>query len=76
MVEQGMSATQALVAATRGGAEALGRSGDLGTIAPGKLADVIAVEGDPAHDIKALRAIRLVMKAGDVVRQAAIPAPR
>lgn len=70
MVEQGMSATQALVAATRGGAEALGRSGDLGTIAPGKLADVIAVEGDPVHDIRALRAIRLVLKGGDVVRHA------
>jgi imidazolonepropionase-like amidohydrolase len=68
MVEQGMSATQALVAATRGGAEALGRSGDLGTIAPGKVADVIAVEGDPVHDIRALRAIRLVMKGGAVVR--------
>ena len=75
MVEQGMSATQALVAATRGGAEALGRSGDIGTIAAGKLADLIAVEGDPVHDIRALRAIRVVMKAGGVVRQAATAAP-
>jgi imidazolonepropionase-like amidohydrolase len=78
MVEQGMSATQALVAATRGGAEALGRGDELGTIAAAKVADVIAVEGDPATDIGALRRVRLVMKGGAVVRQEAAPmlAPR
>ena len=69
MVEQGMSAAQALVAATRGGAEALGQGGELGTIAPAKRADVIAVEGDPTLDISTLRRIRLVVKAGAVVRR-------
>jgi imidazolonepropionase-like amidohydrolase len=69
MVEQGMTAGQALAAGTRGGAEALGMSGEIGTIAPAKIADLIAVAGDPTNDITALRRVRLVMKAGAVVRE-------
>ena len=77
MVEHGMSAGQALVAATRGGADALGMSGEIGTIAPAKIADLIAVAGDPTCDITALRRVRLVMKAGALVREdlAAAAAP-
>ena len=74
MVEHGMTAAQALVAATRGGADALGMGGEIGTIAPAKIADLIAVAGDPTSDITALRRVRLVMKAGAVVREDRAPA--
>ena len=72
-----MTAAQALVAATRGGADALGMGGEIGTIAPAKIADLIAVAGDPTCDITALRRVRLVMKAGALVREdlAAAAAP-
>lgn len=67
MVECGMSAAQALVAATRNGAAALGAADRLGVIAPGKLADLVAVEGDPTADIAALRNVSLVMQGGRVM---------
>jgi len=67
MVECGMSAPQALVAATRHGAEALGADDRLGVIARGKLADVVAVEGDPTADIAALDRVALVMQGGQMM---------
>jgi imidazolonepropionase-like amidohydrolase len=66
MVECGMNAPDALVAATRHGAAALGWGDRLGTIARGKLADLIAVDGDPTLDISALRRVTLVMQGGRV----------
>jgi imidazolonepropionase-like amidohydrolase len=66
MVECGMNAPDALVAATRHGAAALGCSDRFGTIACGKLADLIAVDGDPTADISALRRVTLVMQGGRV----------
>jgi imidazolonepropionase-like amidohydrolase len=68
LVEYGMSPTAALVAATSGAARVLHADGDLGAVAPGKLADLIAVEGDPTRDITALGRVRLVMKGGSVVK--------
>jgi imidazolonepropionase-like amidohydrolase len=62
----GMSPMQALVAATARAAECIGRD-DVGTIAPGKLADVLVVDGDPLADIRVLEArarLKLVMKGG------------
>jgi imidazolonepropionase-like amidohydrolase len=67
MVKFGMSPTAALVAATRNGARALGMDRDLGTVEKGKKADLLAVEGDPTHDIATLRKVRLVMQDGQVV---------
>jgi imidazolonepropionase-like amidohydrolase len=64
MVEFGMAPMDALVAATRGGAEGLGLADRLGTIERGKIADVMAVEGDPVQDIHALGCVRFVMKEG------------
>lgn len=67
MVEYGMPTPQALIAATSGNAQIL-KLPDRGSIKPGLLADLIAVEGDPTADIHALRNVRFVMKGGVVVR--------
>ena len=64
----GMTPFQALVAATRNGAEALGASNDLGTIAVGKLADLVILEANPLDDIRNTRRIAAVVKAGRVFR--------
>ncbi len=67
-VEAGMTPLQALRAATIEPATMLGVAHELGSIDPGKLADMVLVEDDPTHDISALRSIVLVMKDGKVVR--------
>ena len=55
--------------ATRNGAEAMGRGDDLGSVAVGRLADLILVDGDPTEDLGVLReGIRLVMRDGEIVR--------
>ena len=66
--EAGMTHLQALRSATIEPATMLDVSDELGSIATGKLADIIAVEEDPTRDISALRSIRMVMKGGKVVR--------
>ena len=68
MVEYGMSPLAALRAATSGNAKIFHLDGRLGRIAPGLLADLVAVEGDPTRDLGALRRVRLVMKGGVPVR--------
>ena len=68
MVEYGMPTLQALIAATSGNARIL-KLPDRGSIQPGLLADLIAVQGDPTTDIHALRNVRFVMKGGVVVRR-------
>ena len=67
-VEAGMTPLAAVKAATIEAATLLGVADKLGSLAPGKLADLIAVDRDPLADIHALRSIRLVMKGGAVVR--------
>jgi imidazolonepropionase-like amidohydrolase len=69
MVDYGMTPLQAIGSATRVGAELLGRGADLGTVEPGRLADLVAVAGDPLADVSELQRVRLVMKGGVVVRQ-------
>ncbi|TGE16855.1 amidohydrolase family protein [Hymenobacter elongatus] len=69
MVEAGMPAYEALRAATVSAAELLGQTESLGTLEAGKLADIVAVEGDPIQDIKAMQRVRFVMKQGVVHRQ-------
>lgn len=69
LVENGMTPIAALRAATATSAEVLDQESQLGVIAPGAVADLIAVEGDPTHDIHALRNVVLVMKQGAVVRE-------
>jgi imidazolonepropionase-like amidohydrolase len=63
----GLGAHGAIVAATRTAAEVCRVSDRLGTIEPGKLADLIAVDGDPLDDVSNLRRLRLVVKDGRVV---------
>ncbi len=67
MVAGGMSPAQVIVAATSGNARWFRLSDRLGAVKPGMLADIIAVEGDPTSDIRALRRVRMVMKGGDLV---------
>jgi imidazolonepropionase-like amidohydrolase len=64
MVEAGMTPTQVLSAATLGGARVMGREADLGTVAAGKLADLLLLDGDPASDLAVLEAPREVIKGG------------
>jgi imidazolonepropionase-like amidohydrolase len=66
--EAGMTPLQALRAATIEPARMLGVEAQVGEIAVGKLADIVALNADPAADIRALRTIRFVMKGGTVVR--------
>jgi imidazolonepropionase-like amidohydrolase len=68
MVEHGMKPIAALKAATSGDAELLGLK-DVGTLEAGKLADVIAVAGDPASDIRQTAEVRFVMKEGKIYRR-------
>jgi imidazolonepropionase-like amidohydrolase len=67
LVEAGMTPAQALDCATRVGAELLDRQKDLGSIAVGTYADIVAVDGDPLKDIAVMRSVRWVMKGGAVV---------
>jgi imidazolonepropionase-like amidohydrolase len=68
MVEFGMSPMGAIQSATSKGAEMLGMSGQLGVVAPGAYADVVAVPGDPVADVKELERVFFVMKDGKVFR--------
>lgn len=67
LVDCGLTPTEALVATTRRGAEAMALAHDLGIVEPGKLADLVAVDADPIVDIKALRTASFVMRGGSVV---------
>ncbi len=66
MVEAGMSPAAALRSATFDAARVLGLDAELGTIEPGKLADLVAVPGDPVADIRATTKVSFVMKGGVV----------
>jgi imidazolonepropionase-like amidohydrolase len=67
-VKAGMTPLQALQAATLQAARMLEMEKDVGSIAVGKFADIVAVNADPVQDIRALRGIDFVMKGGVVVR--------
>jgi enamidase len=64
LVEAGLSFEQAVQVGTLNGARYLGRDRDIGSIAPGKRADLILVDGDPMSDPAAMDRISIVFKAG------------
>ena len=68
LVRGGMSSLDALRAATVNGAELLGRSNEIGSIEPGKFADIVAVDGDPLADIRTMEKVVFVMKGGEVIK--------
>ena len=70
MVQHGMTPAAAIVAATVNAADLLGVSQDVGTLEPGKAADIIAVAGDPLRDVTTLKSVRFVMKGGVVAKDA------
>ena len=66
MVKHGMTAEAAIVAATVNAADLLGLSEQIGTLEPGKAADLVAVNSNPLEDVTVLKQPRLVMKGGVV----------
>ena len=70
LVECGLSPVEAIRAATLNNATAIGIEDTHGTIAPGKAADLVAVAGNPAHDIRATADIRIVVQGGRVIEVA------
>ena len=69
MVKYGMPPMQAIKAATSTAADLLDMQGELGVIAPGAYADIIAVKGDPLANVEALKNVSFVMKDGSVFKQ-------
>jgi imidazolonepropionase-like amidohydrolase len=69
MVKYGMTPLQAIQSATVSAADLLGKSDLLGSIQPGKYADIIAVSGNPLEDIRLLENVKFVMKEGRVFKQ-------
>ena len=67
MAENGMSPEEALSSATRIAAEALGLGDQIGTIEPGKYADILALDGDPLSNLNSLENVAWVMKEGKIV---------
>jgi imidazolonepropionase-like amidohydrolase len=68
MVKLGLTPLQSIQAATINAADLLGWSEKIGTIEPGKWADIIAVDGDPLRDVTTLERVKFVMKGGEVVK--------
>ena len=71
MVERGMRPMDAIWSATSVAAEHMGLSADVGAVAPGRVADLIAVRGNPLADTEILRDVRVVMQAGVIVKATA-----
>jgi imidazolonepropionase-like amidohydrolase len=75
-VDMGMTPARAIAAATRINAQIIGKGRELGSIEPGKIADIIVVNGNPMFDITALSHVEVVVKDGVVQKGGAVTAPR
>ena len=71
MVEAGMSPIEAILSATKTSSELIEKQKELGTIEKGKLADIVAVEGDPLQKIEVLEKVVFVMKSGKIYKNLA-----
>jgi imidazolonepropionase-like amidohydrolase len=69
MVGAGMTPLEAIQAATTNAADHFGLSSEIGSIAAGKVADIIAVDGDPLRDVRELESVDFVMARGNVYKQ-------
>lgn len=69
LVAWGMKPVEALQAATVNASQLLGLSDQIGSLEPGKFADVVAVSGDPLSEIKAMNNVVFVMKGGEIIKQ-------
>lgn len=69
MVKYGMTPMQAIQSATSAAADLLGHSDEFGSVRPGKFADIVAVEGNPAQNVRLLENIPFVMKDGKIYKQ-------
>lgn len=69
LVAAGLTPMQAIAAATTSAAESLGLANDVGRIAPGRVADLVALEADPLADVAALQRVDFVMKSGRIARR-------
>jgi imidazolonepropionase-like amidohydrolase len=72
-VKLGMTPLQAIQTTTINDADLLGWSDKIGTLEPGKWADIIAVDGDPIQDITTLQRVKFVMKSGQVYKNETKP---
>jgi imidazolonepropionase-like amidohydrolase len=70
MVEAGMPPLEAILSASHGAADLLGAADRVGSLQPGRFADVIAVSGDPLKDVTELQRVIFVMKSGVVYKDA------
>jgi imidazolonepropionase-like amidohydrolase len=68
MVSMGMTPLQSIQAATVNAADLIGWTDRVGTVEPGKFADIIAVQGDPLADVDVLENVHFVMKGGEVIK--------
>jgi imidazolonepropionase-like amidohydrolase len=76
MVAAGMPAAEVLISATSGNARSFHVGDQLGSVKMGLLADLVGVEGDPSRDVRAVRAVRFVMKGGKIYRRDSSPGAR
>jgi imidazolonepropionase-like amidohydrolase len=74
LVDAGMPPLEAIKAATWNAADLIGDTADIGSVQPGRYADIIAVDGDPLKDVTVLEHVPFVMKGGVVVKAKGLPA--
>ena len=72
-VDMGMTPSRAIAAATRVNAQIIGKGRELGSVEPGKIADIIVVNGNPLFDITALAHVEMVMKDGNIYKGGGSP---
>jgi imidazolonepropionase-like amidohydrolase len=71
-----MAPMDAIIAATGSAADLIGDARDIGSVQPGRYADIVAVDGDPLADITQLEHVQFVMKGGTIYKQNGQIVPR